>query len=265
VVFSHDGTGTSAYTDAGGMVSVEVDGSGEVIASVNKNDYNYSFAFNVTADGSPKNETAALTHLLRIEYFESKPDGAGCYAVSAKASDPRLNKPISIRMMQVKNDSTPAGEIRVALDENDVYTGKVCAGADMQARVVASNGYETVEKTIPLSQAAAQEPPKPANTTQQNASQIVLPKPIEETSPIDGLGAILVGIAILVLISGAAVLMLGRVNPQATGGMAKYFAHTWGILAESTVRPIMEYLHSLTRKKEPPRTPFGQGPMMPQG
>jgi hypothetical protein len=267
IVFSYGGTEVSAYTDAGGKASIDVDKDGEVVASVRKNDYNYSFSFNVTADGNPKSETAVLAPLLKIDYFESTSEGAGCYRLSAKASDPRLNKPISIRMMQVKNDSTPAGEIRVALDENNMHTGRVCAGPEMSVKVIASNAYETVERVIPLSQVASPEPPKPANASQpQNSTPpVILPKPVVETSPIEGLGAIFVGIVMLVLIFGAAIIALGRTNPQAAGGMTKYFTHTWGMLAGSTVRPIVEYLRSLIRKKEPPQSSFGQGPMMPQG
>jgi len=270
VTFTYDGTDISAYTDAGGMASIDVDKSGEVFASVKKNDYAYSFSFNVTADGSPQNGTAVLAPLLKIDYFESKPEGQGCYMLSAKASDPRLNKPISIRMVQVKNDSTPAGEVRVALGESGMYTGTVCTTPDMSVKVIASNAYETVEKTIALAQASVQEPPRPVNVQPNATGPVVLPKPIVETSPVEGLGAILVGIVILALIFCAAALVLGRQNPQAAGGVAKYFAHTWNVLGGSTVRPIVEYLRSLIRKKEPPQMPtFGQqppaGPMMPPG
>ncbi|MCX6770666.1 MAG: hypothetical protein NTX79_01285 [Candidatus Micrarchaeota archaeon] len=261
VVFSFDGKIATAYTDAGGRASVELDRSGEVIASVNKNDYNYSFAFNVTADGSPKNGTAALAHLLKIDYFESQSDGTGCYVLSAKASDPRLNKPISVRMAQVMNNSTSAGEIRVALDENDMYAGRVCTGPETSVKVVASNAYETVEKTIPLSQAGASQPPV---GVQPNATPTsILPKPSVETTPADVLGAALAGIVMLALVLGAAALMLGKQNAQSAGGMAKHFTSTWGMLAGSTVRPIVEYLRSIFRKKEPPA--MGQGPMMPLG
>ena len=268
VVFSHGGADVSAYTDAGGRVSIDVGMDREILASVKKNDYNYLFAFNVTADGSPKNETAMLAPLLKIDYFESVSDGSGCYRLSAKASDPRLNKPISVKMALVANGSEPASEIRTALDENGMYTGRVCAGQGISVKVVASNSYETAEKTISLSPAGMPEPPPQVNVPPP-APPTVLPKPVE-TSPVEGLGAILVGIVMLVLIFGAAALMLGRQNPQAAGGMARYFTHTWGMMAESTVRPIVEYLRSIFRKKEPPPiTSFGQqppsGPMMPPG
>jgi hypothetical protein len=97
-----------------------------------------------------------------------------------------------------------------------------------------------------------------------------LPKPVVEPSPIEGLGAVLVGIVILALVFGAAVIVLGRTNPQAAGGAVKYLARTWDMLAGSTVRPIVEYLRSIFRKKEPPPVAsFGQqppsGPMMPMG
>lgn len=266
VVFSYDGADVSAYTDAGGVVSIEVESGSEVIAVVKKNDFDYSFVFNVTANGSQKNETAVLAPLLKIDYFESMSDGPGCYRLSARVSDPRLNKPIAVRMMQVKNN-TSAGEIHVALDENSMYIGRVCAGLETSVKVIASNMYETAEKTIALSQAAAPEPPKPVNVSHPptNNTTTILPKPAVEPSPMEGLGAIAVAIVILVLIFGVAALILGRANPRAAGGMAKYFTHTWGMLAGSTVRPIVEYLRSLIRKKEPPQSPFGQGPMMPQG
>ena len=266
IVFSYGGTIASAYTDAGGTASIAIDKSGEVVASVKKNDYNYSFVFSVTVGGSPKSETAVLAPLLKIDYFESKSDGPGCYMLSAKASDPRLNKPISVRMMQMKNDSTPAGSIRVALDENSMYTGRVCAGPEMSVKVIASNAYETVEKTISLARTDIVAPPAPVNASRptNTTAYAILPKPVVETSPVDGLGAIFVGIVILVLIFGTAVIILGRTNPQAAGVMAKYFSHAGGILAGSTVRPIIEYLRSLIRKKEPPPiASFGQPP--PQG
>ena len=252
IVFSYGGTSVSTYTDAGGIASVNVDKGGEVLASVKKNDYNYSFAFQVAADGSPKSETAVLALLLKIEYFESAPDGPGCYKLSAKASDPRQNRPISIRMMQVKNDSTPAGEIRAAPDENGVYVGKVCTVPEMSVKVVASNLYETAEKTIALAQPAAPEPPVNVPQPPTAAAPPLLPKPAVEPSPVEGLGAIFVGIVILVLVFGASLLILGRASPKSAGGMAKYFSRTWGVLAGSAVRPIIEYLRSLIRKKEPP-------------
>ncbi|MFA6908095.1 MAG: hypothetical protein WC263_04690, partial [Candidatus Micrarchaeia archaeon] len=145
VVFSHGGADVSAYTDAGGAVSIDVGANGTVLASVRKNDYDYSFAFNVTADGRLKSETAVLAPLLKIDYFESRSDGAGCYRLSAKASDPRLNKPISLRMMQVRSDNTTAGEIRTELGEDGMRAGRVCAGDGMSVKAVASNAYETVE------------------------------------------------------------------------------------------------------------------------
>ena len=261
IVFSYDGTDVSAYADAGGRASIDVNRNCTVIASVKKNDYNYSFEFSVIADGSPKNETAVLAPLLKIDYFESAPDGPGCYKLSAKASDPRLNKPISVRMAQVKNDGTPAGEIRLALGENGTYAGRACAGQGMSAKVIASNAYETVEKTIPLSQAGAQEPPASEPQPPNATAPAILPKPVADAPPFEGLGAIFAGIAILAMIFGAAVIALGRANPQATGGMAKYLTHAWGILAGSAVRPIVEYLRSLIRKREPPPiSSFGQQP-----
>ncbi|MFA5930546.1 MAG: hypothetical protein WC861_06710 [Candidatus Micrarchaeia archaeon] len=266
VTFTLGGRSVSSYTDAGGVVSIGVDSSGEVLAYVKKNDYNYTFSFNVVADGIPKSEKAALAPLLRIEYFGAKSDGPSCYILSANASDPRQNRPISIRMLLVNNGGTPAGEIRVALDESYMYAGRVCAGADMSVKVIASNTYETVEKTIPLAQAEGQPQPPVAAPPQPPAAPPILPKPNVEPSPIEGLGAILVGIAILAVVLGAAVMVLGRSSPA--GNMAKSFSRAWGMVVGSSVRPIVEYLRSLVRKK-PPTIPFGQqppkGPMMPIG
>ncbi len=262
VTFTLGGKDVSAYTDANGMASVGVDASGEVVASVRKNDYNYSFIFNVDADGSPKSEIAALAPLLKIESFESAPDGHGCYSLSANVSDPRKNKPISIKMLQIEANGTQAGDIRVALDENSIYSGNVCAVPGMSVKVVASNAYETAEKTILLAEAAKPEPPAPAVTPPpQNATAAppaAMPKPMD-ISPLEMLSVALVGVVIFVMIIAASVLVLGRANPHAAGGMAKYFSRTWGIFAGSAVRPIVEYLRSLIKKKEPPPiSAFGQ-------
>ena len=64
------------------------------------------------------------------------------------------------------------------------------------------------------------------------------------------------------MLFGGAALVLGRQSPEAVQGIAKYFTHAWGLLAESTVRPIVEYLRSLARKREPPPElpTFGQPP-----
>lgn len=264
--FFYDGAESSAYTDANGAASTEVEKSGEVRASMRRNGYDYSFTFNVTADGKPKSETAALYPLLKIEYFESVQDGAGCYRLSAKVSDPRSDRPISVKMAQMQN-GTQASSLAVSLDENGMYSTRVCAGSDALVRAVASNAYESVEKTIMLS---AQGQPAGNQTAQQNATrQPILPPPIRPTSPTEGLEVVLVVIAVLVTLLGASALVLGRRNPEAAGGVAKYFSHTYEIMLGSTVRPIVEYLRSLLRRREPPLQPpvFQQpppmGPMMP--
>ena len=271
IVFYAGGVETPSYTNALGIATVSVSENGELRAAIRKNDYDYSFSFNITADGIAKEETAALSPLLKIEYFESKPDGADCYLLSAKVSDPRTNRPISIKIVPLQNGSA-LGELPVSLDENGLYSARVCAGASVLVRATASNIYETVEKTISLIYIPPTPPPVQANTTTENGTQgngTQLPQPVTPPSATDGLGAAIIAVVLLIIVFGGAVMVLGKKNPETAGGVTKYFAHTWGVLLGSTVRPIIEYLHSWFRKKEPPpMASFGQqppptGPMMP--
>jgi len=261
ILFYADGIETPSYTNALGIATVSVSETGELRAAIRKNDYDYIFLFNITADGIAKEETAVLSPLLKIDYFESRPDGIDCYQLSAKVSDPRTSRPISIKIIPIQN-GTEMGELPVTLDDNGLYTVRVCAGADATVKAVASNAYEIVEKTISL----VYTPPPPPPPVQANATPVgngtQLPQPVAPSSPTEGLGVVAIAIVLLVIVFGAAVAVLGKKSPESTGGLAKYFAHTWGMLLGSTVRPIIEYLHSIFRKKEPP-PPFGQGSMMP--
>jgi len=268
VAFSHGGSTMSAYTDALGAASVVLETGGEVRALVRKNDYDYSFTFNVSADGKPKSETAALAPLLMIDYFESAADGAGCWRVSAKVSDPRTNRPITVKMAQMKNGTQPA-DLQVALDEGGKYTARVCGASDTLVRAVASNSYDTVEKTISVSHAGGESPQQAPTPTANATGAPALPQPIRPTSPAEGLEVVLVLAAILVTVLVAAAAIIGKSSPEAPGGMAKYFTHAYGIVLGSTLRPILEYLRSLRRRREPPvqppafQPPPPQGPMMP--
>ncbi len=252
VVFYADGIEVPSYTNALGIATVSVSGSGELRALIHINDYDYAFSFNVTADGAAKEETAVLAPLLKIEYFESRPDGQDCYLLSAKVSDPRTNRPISIKIFPLQN-GTALPELPVSLDENGLYSVRVCAGADALVKAVASNSYETVEKTISLTYVPPAPPPAQANATAGNGTLPPLPQPVSPSSPIEGVGAMIMAILLLVIVFGAAVVVLGKKSPESAGGVMKYFTHTWGLLMGSTVRPIIEYLHSLIKKKEPPR------------
>jgi len=262
IVFLAGGIEVPSYTNALGVAAVSVSQDGELNATLHKNDYDYHFSFNVTADGVAKEEAAVLPPLLKIDYFESKPDGPDCYMLSAKVSDPRTNRPISIKIVPLMND-TELGELPVSLDENGLYTARVCAGANALVKATAFNAYERAEKTIALIYVPPPLPPEQPNATQGNGTLPNLPQPVTPTSPNEGLAAIVLGIMLLAIISVAAVVVLGRKSTDAAGGPVKYFIHTWGILMASTVRPIIEYLHSIFRKKEPPPPTFGQGSMMP--
>ena len=151
-----------------------------------------------------------------------------------------------------------------------MYSARVCAGPDALVRVVVSNSYDTVEKTIAVTYAGEKERPQPGTAPTANATgQPLLPQPNRQTSPSEGLEVVMVLVAILVTVLGAAAIILGRSNPEASGGVMKYFTHTYGILLGSTVRPIVEYLRSILRRREPPvqppmfQSPPPQGPMMP--
>ena len=250
VMFYADGVEVPSYTNALGIATVSVSGNGELRALLHMNDYDYGFSFNITADGSAKEETAVLAPLLKIEYFESKPDGPDCYILSAKVSDPRTSRPISIKIFPLQN-GTPLSELPVSLDENGLYTVRVCAGANALVKAVASNAYETVEKTITLAYTPPP-PPVQANAT-GNGTLLPIAQTVTPTSPIEGVGAAIIAIVLLIIVFGGAVMVLGKKSPDSAGGTLKYFTHTWGTLMGSTVRPIIEYLHSLIKKKEPPR------------
>jgi len=271
ILFYADGIEVPSYTNALGIATISVSETGKLRATIRKNDYDYAFSFNITADGIAKEETAVLSPLLKIEYFESKQDGIDCYLLSAKVSDPRTNRPISIKIIPIQN-GTSLGELPVSLDDNGLYSARVCAGASVLVRATASNIYETVEKTISLIYIPPTPPPVQANTTTENGTQgngTQLPQPVTPPSATDGLGAAIIAVVLLIIVFGGAVMVLGKKNPETAGGVTKYFAHTWGVLLGSTVRPIIEYLHSWFRKKEPPpMASFGQqppptGPMMP--
>ena len=251
VVFYADGIEVPSYTNTLGIATVSVSEDGELRALLHMNDYDYAFSFNITADGVAKEETAVLSPLLKIEYFESRPDGPDCYLLSAKVSDPRTSRPISMKIFPLQN-GTELGEFPVSLDENGLYTVRVCAGANALVKAVASNAYETVEKTISLTYTPPPPPPVQANTT-GNGTLLPIGQTVTPTSPIEGVGAVVIAIMLLVIVFGAAVMLLGKKSPESAGGMTKYFAHTYAVLLGSTVRPIIEYLHSLIKKKEPPR------------
>ena len=269
VTFSVDGSDVTAYTDAGGVATVEAAAGGEVRASVKKNEYDYSFSFNVSADGSPTSDTARLPQLLTIDSFEASPDGAGCYRLSAKASDPRTNKPISVRMAQVKNGAQ-GGAVQLSIDDSNAYVGRVCAEAGTVVVVTASNTYETAVKNITLTAPAPPPPPEPiqpvANfTNSTNATGQLVPPAPSGPGLSEVLGSVFVAIVVVAIVALAAIVALSRLNP----GVAKYFARTYEILVGSAVRPINEYLRTVFRKKEPPPElpTFGQppqGPMAPQ-
>ena len=267
VSFSAGGADSTAYTDAAGVASISLTASGEVNASVKKNDYNYLFSYNVAADGIAKNVTAALLPLLRIDRFEAAPAGEGCYKLSAKASDPRTNRPITVKMEKLMPDGSPDGAVQLSIDDNGMYVGNVCTSAETRVAVTASNAYETTTRNLTIAPAAP--PPvqlPPANITNKTNETVKQPPFEPETSapPSDVLGTAFIGIAILALAAFAAILIISRFNP----GVAKYFGHTYEMMLGSLVRPINEYLRSvLGRRPPPPQVPkFGlppQGPMMP--
>ncbi len=256
VVFYYDGAETPIYADARGTASLDFRGSGEAFATVKKNGYDYLFSYNVTS-GQGMEETAALYPLLKIDYLESSQEGEGCYKVLAKVSDPRINRPISVKIMQVR-EGPQTTELPVEIDENGFYSTRICASPDTLVKAVASNTYETSERTISLSYAAPLPSPEPV--VPPGGADSTMPQPIRPTSPTEGLEVIVVLIVLLAVVFGAAMLMLGKKDPQAAGGMMKYFTHGWGMMLGSTVRPIVEYLRSLVKKKEPP----AGGPMFPR-
>ena len=150
VVFYADGNEVPARTDEMGIATVNVSETWEMCAKLRQNDYDYLFSFNITADGTAKEEIAVLYKLLKLENFESKPDGNGCYLLSAKVTDPRTGHPLSIKFIPLQNGST-LGELPVLLDDNCFYSARICAEASAKVMAIAANTYETVEKTISLS------------------------------------------------------------------------------------------------------------------
>jgi hypothetical protein len=193
---------------------------------------------------------------LKIDYLESVKEGDGCYKVSAKVSDPRANRPVYMKMVQVREGQQV--ELPVEIDENGFYASRLCAADGTLVKAVASNAYETAERTISVSYVP--QPSAPAPSGQQNATSIV-PQPIRPTSPSEGLEVIFVLVVLLAVVFAGAVFVLGKNDPQAAGGIAKYFTHGWGIMMASTVRPIVEYVRSILKKREKP--PAMGGPMFP--
>lgn len=256
VVFYYNGAETPTYTDARGAASIDYRGSGEATAILRKNDYDYLFSYNVTA-GQGASGTAVLYPLLKIDYLESVNEGDGCYKVSAKVSDPRANRPVYMKMVQVRDGKET--ELPVEIDENGFYTARLCASEGTLVKAVASNSYETSERTISVSYVP--QPSQPAPDAQQNATSMV-PQPIRPTSPSEGLEVVFVLVVLLAVVFAGAVFVLGKNDPQAAGGMFKYFTHGWGIVMASTVRPIVEYVRSILKKREKP-PPVG-GPMFPR-
>ena len=124
VVFYYNGAETPTYTDARGTASIDFRGSGEAYATLKKNDYDYLFAYNVTA-GRGKSETAVLYPLLKIDYLEPVKEVDGCYKVSAKVSDPRTNRPVYMKMAQVLDGREI--ELPVEIDEAGMYVARLCA------------------------------------------------------------------------------------------------------------------------------------------
>jgi len=288
IVFYADGIEVPSYTDDAGIATIDVYETWELCAMLHKNDYDYFFSFNITADGIAKEEAAILFPLLKLEYFGSKPDGPGCYRLSAKVSDPRTNRQLSIKFIPLQEGST-LGELPISLDENNFYFARVCTDPDVLIRAVASNTYETVEETISLTHSPPLPPPlaqtnairkcmllpfpqenvtangtmPPTNETPSpakvNATNPPLPPPpVAPPSPKDEPNPVIVGIVILVVVMGAVVIVRSK-NPNFVEIVVNYFTHLTGNALGTAMRPILEYLRSIFRKNDPPSSSFGRG------
>ncbi|MFA6213840.1 MAG: hypothetical protein WC717_01020 [Candidatus Micrarchaeia archaeon] len=147
------------------------------------------------------------------------------------------------------------------MDENGVYAGRVCVREDALVRVVASNAYETTEKAFSLA-ASVKPPPQPEPGEPE--PQPVAPEPSVPAQPAravtleETLGTLAAAAVMVALVAGIGIVFLGRHNPQAAGGMLKAAGQMQELFMRSIARPILEYLRSVFKKKEPPQQTFGQ-------
>jgi hypothetical protein len=217
-------------------------------ASIAKNGYTYAFYFNFTADGSPKRVSFGLYPLLKIETFESMLDESGCHLIFAKVSDPRKNRPITVRIVRITSGTE--SELPMSSGENGTYSSKLCAGTGAVVKAYASNAYEAAEKMLVLEQAAPLPPPIEPEKPQVNDT----PAPPKEEFQLKKVSSdwepevVLAGVGMIFVLVAIIALIVGRKDPR----MSKYFVESWGVLLGSILRPIIVYLRSL-KKKEPPR------------
>ncbi|MFA6213839.1 MAG: hypothetical protein WC717_01015 [Candidatus Micrarchaeia archaeon] len=102
-VFTFEGRNVSAYTDAGGVASVEIRESGPVLASVRKNDHDYEFSFNVTGR-QPEKRNRGACPAPQDRLFRVKPRGKRVLPARGKGERPEGE--------QADNGSDDAGEQR---------------------------------------------------------------------------------------------------------------------------------------------------------
>jgi hypothetical protein len=241
-----DGSELAAYTDANGVAIFEISKSCEARAAISRNGYNYSFSFNATADGIPKRITFGTYQLLKIDAFESRLKEDGCHFLFAQVSDPRKNRPITVKIVRVVNGVE--SELPVTPEENGAYTAILCAAPGTIVKAYASNIYEAAEKTLEIEQAPPPKPPEPEAEPQKNTTAPPDDFKIKKVSADVEIEVVLVGIVLILCLLAVIALILNRKDSQ----LSKYFTESWGVLLGSILRPIIVYLRSL-RKKEPPQ------------
>ena len=234
------------------IITAEKNGTLDI--SLTKYDYTFHFIYNITLQNGTNssfvqngtnlffvenetnfdfNTTISLYRLLNINTFQAVKESENCFSVIANISDPRTTIPLNVRMTKATVDApTIYSEVQTTLNDAGLYNFPICIKSHTMMKIVASNRYESQEKSVQLTYVPPlppQPPSKPADTTKDLYLSVC---------------------AVIVLISFILFYVYGRKNPAVILFIDEchdIFDLTLKEFREHVLRPVLEYLRLLRR------------------